>query len=161
PVADVAGRWRVAREADGGGVLPDLHEAIGLAVGERLQEDRLDEAEDRRVGADAEGEGDDGDRRRGRGAEEHPQAETKVVEEGLHGGGRCKVQALVSVMISWLAGRAESREWDRASRKRDQRGGRRRRCWAMKLATSSEAGGDWGRDCDCDCGCDRGCGCGR
>jgi hypothetical protein len=35
-------------------ILPELHQAVGIAVGQRPQEDRLDEAEDGGVGADTE-----------------------------------------------------------------------------------------------------------
>ena len=42
---------------------PDLHQALGLRIGERAQHDRVEQAEDRRVGADAQPQGEDRDQR--------------------------------------------------------------------------------------------------
>ena len=46
-----------------GGLLPELHDALRVSVGQRLEQRAIHEAEDGAVGADAEREGQDGNRR--------------------------------------------------------------------------------------------------
>ncbi len=48
-------------ESETGGAMPHPDEALGLLEGERLQQDSVDDGEDGRVGADAQGQGQDGD----------------------------------------------------------------------------------------------------
>ena len=51
-------------------VFPDDREAIGVTVGQPLQQQRVDDAEDRGVGADADREREDGDDAEPRGPQE-------------------------------------------------------------------------------------------
>jgi hypothetical protein len=52
---------------------------------QRVQEDRVDEGEDGAVGADAEAQGDDGDKGEARSAEQTPEGVTEVASELRHG----------------------------------------------------------------------------
>src|SRR5262249_39100281 len=66
-----------------GGV--DLDELLGLLEVERLQERRVDHAEDRRVRADAEREREDRDGREAGTAQEPARREAKIEQQRLHG----------------------------------------------------------------------------
>jgi hypothetical protein len=48
-------------EVEGGAVGAEVDQARRISEGEGMQDDGVDDAEDRGVGADAEGEGQDGD----------------------------------------------------------------------------------------------------
>ena len=63
---------------------PGHHEAVDRGMGQGAEQDRVDHAEERDVGADAQGQrghGDEGER--GAGAES-PQRETEILPEGVH-----------------------------------------------------------------------------
>ena len=64
--------------------LGDLNDAVGIVIGKRLQEDAVDDAEDRRVGADTEAEGQDDDRRESGGLGEATNGETQILQQGAH-----------------------------------------------------------------------------
>src|SRR5262249_5126012 len=64
--------------------LADVDEFVFAAVDEGAKEDSTDEGEDRRVGSNAEGQGEDDGDRKSFGAEERAEGELQVVEEG-HG----------------------------------------------------------------------------
>ena len=64
--------------------LGDLNDTIGIVIRERLQEDAVDDAEDRRVGADTEAEGEDDDRCESGGFGEAANGETQILQQGTH-----------------------------------------------------------------------------
>jgi hypothetical protein len=51
-----AGRRPVAENTDAGGMQPDVGESLGLGVGQRAELQRIDDAEDCAVSADAHGQ---------------------------------------------------------------------------------------------------------
>jgi hypothetical protein len=61
-------------------VLVQRHQPVGLGEGQRLEQDTLDHREQRGVGAAAERQGEDGDRRRARRLCQHPPAKTQVLQ---------------------------------------------------------------------------------
>jgi hypothetical protein len=61
----------------------DEDEPLGIGVGQRLQQDRVHNAEDGRVGTDAETERQHGDRGEGGGAAHHPEGVAQILEEVL------------------------------------------------------------------------------
>ena len=77
PVEEVRGRDRTVA------ALEDHDEARGIRVGQRPHQDRVDDREDRRAGADAEREGEDGDGREPRRAAEEPQPVARVLPEAF------------------------------------------------------------------------------
>jgi hypothetical protein len=79
--------------ADGGAVhagilLVDGDEPAGIWVGQRIEDDSVDDGEERGIGADAEGQGEDGDGGEAGGFEEHAQGVTQVLEKNGHCGPR-------------------------------------------------------------------------
>ena len=60
---------------------PDVVEILGLRIGQRLQQDGVQRAEDRRRRADAERERHDGGQRKRRRATETPKRESQVLEQ--------------------------------------------------------------------------------
>jgi hypothetical protein len=71
--------WEVRADA---GV--DLHDAVGVGDGGLAQEDGVHHAEQRRVEADPEGQGDNGHGGEAGAADEQPQAVLQVLNELLH-----------------------------------------------------------------------------
>ena len=61
PLDEVGGRDRVLLDAASGVAFPESDDAVGFGEGKGFEEDGVDDAEDGGVGADAEGEGEDGD----------------------------------------------------------------------------------------------------
>ena len=61
------------------------HQPLGLRVGQRPQQDRVDHAEDGGVGADAQGQGEDGHRREAPGLGQDPDGVFDVAPEAFHG----------------------------------------------------------------------------
>ncbi len=97
PGIEVDRRGRIA-VAVGIGVHEPDH-AVGLGIGEWLEQDSVDDGEDGGVGSDAEGESGDGGNRKGRAGDEHTQGVAEVAEEVAHG--MCRLNAWVSG--GWLA----------------------------------------------------------
>ena len=62
----------------------DVNQTVRVAVGQRLQEHGVHGAEDRCVRADAEGQRQDGNRRKARSLDKHPQAVARVLNEGFY-----------------------------------------------------------------------------
>jgi hypothetical protein len=62
----------------------ELHNAVGLGVGEQLQEDGVDDGDDCGVGSDAEGDGGDGGQGEGRAPDEHAERVAEVLPEITH-----------------------------------------------------------------------------
>ena len=60
------------------------HQPVGLVVGQRAQQDRVDHAEDRGVGADAQGQGQDGHGGESGTPRQHPSPVTDVLPPGFH-----------------------------------------------------------------------------
>src|SRR3989337_2629698 len=75
-------------EREGGVVArraPDLHEIVRtINAWQRLQEDRLDPGEDRRIGPNAQGQGDDDRRGEARSLSQRAEAVSKILPEGFH-----------------------------------------------------------------------------
>jgi len=63
----------------------DHHQLVRLREGQRLQQQCVDEGEDRGVGADAEGERDDRDQGEDRRLDERANRVANVLSNGLHG----------------------------------------------------------------------------
>ena len=61
--------------------VPDLHDAVGIAKGERLEQDLVNDAEDGGVGSDAEGHDDGGHEGEAGIFPEQPKSEAKVLQE--------------------------------------------------------------------------------
>ena len=76
--ADLPGQLRVRG--------PDHRQPLGIAERQRRQQHRIDDAEDRRVGADPQRQREDGDDRERRPLEQRPAGEAKVLQQGLHAG---------------------------------------------------------------------------
>src|SRR5262249_8288151 len=60
-------------------------EPVGIGVRQRPEQDRVDEAEDGAVGADAESEGEEGHEREAAPLRQHPRPKLHVLPESLHG----------------------------------------------------------------------------
>ena len=79
----------LAKDARGCGAIRheqvDHHQIVRLREGQRLQQQRVDEGEDRGVGADAEGERDDRDQGEDRRLDERANRVANVLSNGLHG----------------------------------------------------------------------------
>jgi hypothetical protein len=73
-VKKIAGRNGIAWKTARGIVLPDHYDAIGLAIGETSEERRIDDAENRGVRTDTEGESEHDDDRETRDSGEHSYA---------------------------------------------------------------------------------------
>ena len=82
PVEEVQRRDAVALASRR--LLHDADDAIGVRVGERLEQHRIHEAEDRRIGADADGQRQDGDGREPRALTECAHRVTDIPEQGRH-----------------------------------------------------------------------------
>jgi len=65
--------------------VPDEDESVGIAEGQRLQQDPVDDAEDRRVRADPERQNDDGGERERGALGEQSQPMPKVSNQAAHG----------------------------------------------------------------------------
>jgi hypothetical protein len=85
PLEVVAGRDRAALEGAVGAALPGHHEAFGVREVEGPEQQRVDATEDRRVRADAERHGEDGDGREARILPQHARREAEVLPESQHG----------------------------------------------------------------------------
>jgi len=64
---------------------PELHQLAGFLVGQRLQDDRVDHAEDSRCGADPQGQREHRDHRETGTAAEAAQRITDILEDEIHG----------------------------------------------------------------------------
>jgi hypothetical protein len=82
PVEIVLGGHDVARTA--GGLLPDLDDLIGIAVGKRFEQDAVDEAENRAGRADAERQRRDCHQREARIAPQAAPAVSQILQEFIH-----------------------------------------------------------------------------
>ena len=82
PVEKICSRDDVAEPS--GRLLPDEHDAVGIGVRKRSQEHTIDEAEDRAVGPDAEGEREDGDRCEAWIPDERSHAVANVLQQLMH-----------------------------------------------------------------------------
>ena len=82
PVHEVRVRHRHTGEI--GRAFPDLHQAFGIAVRQRLQEHAVDHAEDRCVGADAERQGNHRDSGEGRIRCQSANGVTNILRESRH-----------------------------------------------------------------------------
>ena len=71
-------------EAAGGVPEGDLHHAIGAHVGEGIDQDAVDDAEDRARGADPEGQREDRGEREARAAAQFPRRIAKIGDERAH-----------------------------------------------------------------------------
>jgi hypothetical protein len=80
-VADGADAERPAVAARGGEVAIEAYDAVGVGVGQRIEQHRLDDAEHRGVGADAQREGGNGEQREERRAPQGAQPVTQVLPE--------------------------------------------------------------------------------
>jgi hypothetical protein len=67
----------------------DQYQLLGLPVGRRRQQNALNETENRRGCADAEGQGDDGDESKAGLLEQHPHAEPQVTQHFSASRGSC------------------------------------------------------------------------
>src|SRR6185436_3939577 len=85
PVEVIGGRDGEAAPTLGEVVLPGHHDPVGVGVRQGLQEDRVDDAEDRRVGADAKTQGQDGYGGEPRILDEQTESVAQVLPEGFHG----------------------------------------------------------------------------
>ena len=89
PVGVVAGRGPfVGRTAARPQVLPDHHEPLRMRIGQRPEQDGVDDGEHRGVGADAERDRQDRDRGEPAGLEDGPDGIREVLNGGLHIGVR-------------------------------------------------------------------------
>ena len=105
PVAKRRRRHRTHAEAAAQQTGPvDVHEAIGLGIGQRPEHQRVDQREDRRVRADAERQGEDGRGGVGRAAAERPQGVGEVAAEQIEG----RKSPLVAVLFLHLIDAAEA-----------------------------------------------------
>ena len=64
----------------------ELDDAVGVGIGERLEQDRVDHGEDGGVGSDAEGESGDGGYGERRAGDEHAEGVAEVAEKVAHVG---------------------------------------------------------------------------
>ena len=64
--------------------MPDLHDAVDVAEGERLEEDLVDDAEDGGVGSDAEGHDDGCDQGEAGVFDKQSESESKILQESCH-----------------------------------------------------------------------------
>ena len=64
----------------------ELHDAVGLGIGERLEQDGVDDGKDGGVGSDAEGEGGDGGDGERRIGDQHAEGVAEVAEKVAHDG---------------------------------------------------------------------------
>ena len=78
------------------------NDAVGVLVGQGLQQEAVDEAENGRVGADAERQGQNRDRGEPGGPGQRPQAVAQVCEEGRHQA-TSKDDRLDELQAGWLS----------------------------------------------------------
>jgi hypothetical protein len=86
PVLDIIGGWQRHPPAIGL-ALADLrrrHDPIGLCVGRRLKQQRVDDAEDGGIGTDAERQSDDRNRGEAWTGGGEPRAVAQIVPESVH-----------------------------------------------------------------------------
>jgi hypothetical protein len=97
------------------GFFEDLDQLVWIAIGERAEQDGVDDRKDGGVGVDAESQSDDGDESE-RGIFQHDaEGVAKVVEEDVHEAPVCRQDGLAA-KIAWLdAADAESYEQLRLS----------------------------------------------
>ena len=100
---------------------PDDRPAVG--VGQRPQQNAVDDAEDGRVGADAEREGQDRDDRKCRRAEQRANGVTKVIEHGCAYSARNAASGLTSARAMPARGRRPARPPSTRSPSRRRRSG--------------------------------------
>ncbi len=89
PFQEIRRRRRIAGFAAPCLVRESRHEPVGFAVGQRAEEDRIDDGEDGGVRADAEGQGRDRHRGHAGPPGDGPQALPQVSKELAHGPSRC------------------------------------------------------------------------
>ncbi len=86
PDIDVlAGRRPVLGNVDPRRPQPQHGQPIGIGIRQGLQQDPVDDAEDRGIGADSDGERRDDDEGRNRAAPQHAQGVAEILEQGVHG----------------------------------------------------------------------------
>ncbi len=83
-VADIGNREREVEHVARPQLGPHEHEARGIAVGQRPQQDAVDDAEDRRAGADAEGDRQNRDDSESRVFLERAQCVIEILQKGVH-----------------------------------------------------------------------------
>ena len=83
-VPEVPGRHRRQRLRADAEIDPEVHDPIRLAITERTQQHAVDDGEDRRRGADAESEREDGDGGETGSSSEHPQRVAQILKDGAH-----------------------------------------------------------------------------
>ena len=83
-IRDIGCRHLSARTAAGFVFAPNENNRLRLVIRQRFQQDGIDHTEDRRVRADPEREGNDGDRGEARTFQKHSGAEPNVLEECVH-----------------------------------------------------------------------------
>ena len=81
----LAGRRPVLRDVDARRPQPQGGQTIRIRIGQRLQQQRVDHAEDRRVGADPNRERGDDDERQARTASQRTEGVAEVLEKWRHG----------------------------------------------------------------------------
>ncbi len=99
-VGEVAERELRQRGAVLRGLLAERHHAIRLGERQRLEQHGVDDAEDGGVGADAEGEREDGDGAVGGLLTQHPGAVDEVVPEGFEEHGHTPMEDCCEVDIT-------------------------------------------------------------
>ncbi len=77
----LSGREPVLRDVEAGRPVPQNHQALGVGVRQRPQEQRAGHAEDRGVGPDSDGDGDHRNQGKGGALEETPQGKANVLKE--------------------------------------------------------------------------------
>src|SRR5207248_11553049 len=87
---DLAVREQAGGDAAVGQRRTDVVEILGLRVGQRLEQDRVQRAENRRGGADPERQRGDGGQRKRRGAAVTPEGEPQVLEQRIHWHSLCR-----------------------------------------------------------------------
>ena len=87
-------------------VLPDDDQAVGVVIGQALDEQRVDDAEDCRIGADADGQRENRDDAESRRANEQAQSEPEILKHCAHadmllrdGGAACVPQASICRLL--------------------------------------------------------------
>ncbi len=99
PVQEVQRRDSVALASRR--LLHDADDAIGVRVGKRLEQHRIHEAEDRRIGADADGKGQDGDGGEPRTLAECAHRVTDIPQQGRHETHLHRRDCRLSTLGSW------------------------------------------------------------
>ena len=76
------------------GRLPQGDDPLGVVIGQRAQQHSVDDAEERRGGADAKSEGENGDRDERGAGRQRAKGDSNVLKIGIHGSLRGKGRAL-------------------------------------------------------------------